>query len=137
MNPIRAATVQFNHQPGDKAANLAIIGAFTQQAVDAGVDLLIFPEMCVTGYWHVRQLSREQIDALAEPVPDGPTSAALLRMSKDTGMTIGVGLIERDADGRLFNSFIVAMPDGSHACHRKLHCFISEHMASEIGRAHV
>ena len=130
MNPIRAATVQFNHQPGDKVANLAIIGAFTQQAVDAGVDLLIFPEMCVTGYWHVRHLSREQIDALAEPVPDGPTSAALLRMSKDTGMTIGVGLIERDADGRLFNSFIVAMPDGSHACHRKLHCFISEHMAS-------
>jgi len=41
-----------------------------------------------------------------------------------------VGFIERGDDGRLFNSYVVAMPDGRTACHRKLHCFINEHMSS-------
>ena len=130
MNPLRAAAVQFNHRPGDKDANLAIVRAFAQRAQEAGVDVLVFPEMCITGYWHVRDLSRDEVDALAEPVPGGPSSQVLLSLSQETGMTIGAGLIERDADGRLFNSYIVAMPDGSHACHRKIHCFISEHMDS-------
>lgn len=51
-------------------------------------------------------------------------------MSRQSGMVIGAGLIERDEQGRLFNAYLVAMPDGTFACHRKLHCFISEHMCS-------
>ena len=38
--------------------------------------------------------------------------------------------IEKADDGALYNSYVVAMPDGEIACHRKLHCFISEHMDS-------
>jgi predicted amidohydrolase len=45
-------------------------------------------------------------------------------------MTIGAGLIELGADDRLYNSYVVAMPDGNVAVHRKLHCFISEHLSS-------
>jgi predicted amidohydrolase len=45
-------------------------------------------------------------------------------------MTIGAGLIELADDGTLYNTYVVAMPDGNVARHRKLHCFISEHMAS-------
>jgi predicted amidohydrolase len=45
-------------------------------------------------------------------------------------MTIGAGLIELADDGTLYNTYIVAMPDGKAERHRKLHCFISEHMAS-------
>jgi predicted amidohydrolase len=45
-------------------------------------------------------------------------------------MTIGVGLVEIDAGGALYNSYVVAMPDGSWRCHRKLHCFVSPHMQS-------
>jgi predicted amidohydrolase len=45
-------------------------------------------------------------------------------------MSIGAGLIERDEHGTLFNSYVVAMPDGRYACHRKLHAFISEHISS-------
>ena len=39
-------------------------------------------------------------------------------------------IVERSEDGRLFNTYLVGMPDGSHARHRKLHCFISGHMDS-------
>ncbi len=130
MSPIRVASVQFNHKPGDKAANLATIREFVGAAKSQDVDLIVFPEMCVTGYWHVRNLDRIGVEALAEPVPDGETTKALLELAKETGMTMGAGLIERDSEGKLFNSYVVAMPDGRHACHRKLHTFISEHMES-------
>lgn len=130
MKPIRAAAVQFNHVPGDKAANLQTVAKFVEQAASQKVDLLVFPEMCLPGYWHVRNLSRKEVEQLAEPVPDGPCSQQLLEHATRTGMTIGAGLIEIGADGKLYNSFVVAMPDGNFATHRKLHCFISEHMSS-------
>ncbi len=133
MKEIRAASVQFQHRPGDKEFNLGRVREFVGQAAAQGVDLIVFPEMCLTGYWHVRRLSREEIEALAEPVPDGRLSRELLELSRATGMTIGAGLIELGSDGKLYNSYAVAMPDGSCACHRKLHTFISGHMESGSG----
>lgn len=130
MKDLRAASVQFQHHAGDKAANLAIMEAFVQQAARQQVDVIVFPEMCITGYWHVRHLSRTEVDALAEPVPEGPSCQRVRHLARQHGMTIAVGLIERAADGALYNTCLVAMPDGQAAQHRKLHCFISPHMAS-------
>jgi predicted amidohydrolase len=130
MLPIRAASVQFNHRPGDKSANLETIRRFVRLAAERDVDLLVFPEMCITGYWHVRKLARADIVELSEPVPDGPATQSLLALARESGMTIGAGLIERSEDGTLYNTYVVAMPDGTHASHRKLHCFINPHMAS-------
>jgi len=130
MKALRAAAVQFNHQPGDKAANFAIIRSFVGLAASRDVDLLVFPEMCITGYWHVRKLTRDAILELAERVPDGPSTQQLIRLAKETGMTLGAGLIEHGPDNELYNTYVVTMPDGRTGRHRKLHCFISEHMAS-------
>ncbi len=130
MDSLRAAAVQFNHAPGDKAYNLGRIKAFASEAHVKGVDLLVFPEMCITGYWHVRKLSRQAIEALAEPVPGGESTQALLALASAYGMTIGAGLIERADDGTLYNTYVVALPDGNVVQHRKLHCFISAHMVS-------
>jgi len=130
MRDIRAASVQFNHTPGDKAANLGRIRSFVDEAAEQKIDLLVFPEMCITGYWHVRNLSRPEIQALAEPAPAGPSTQELIALATKRGMTIGAGLIEQGDDGKLYNTYVVAMPDGQTAHHRKLHCFISEHMAS-------
>lgn len=130
MSPLRVATVQLNHRAGDKAGNFQLIESFVRSAAQQGVELIVFPEMCVTGYWHVRNLDRPDIEALAEAIPHGETTRALLALSKETKMSIGAGLIERDVDGRLYNSYVVAMPNGKWARHRKLHTFISEHMDS-------
>ena len=130
MKNLRAASVQFQHAPGDKEANLARVRTFAVRAAEQDVDLIAFPEMCLTGYWHVRKLSREEVAALAEPVPDGASTQALLALAEKHGMTIGAGLIERARGGALYNSYVVAMPDGRTACHRKLHTFISEHLRS-------
>ena len=101
-----------------------------EEAAQRDVELIVFPEMCITGYWHVRKLSREEIAELAEPVPNGPSTEVLLELAREHTMTIGAGLIEKGEDGDLYNSYVVAMPDGRTACHRKLHTFISEHMKS-------
>ncbi len=130
MKNIRAAAVQFQHSSGDKSANLNKIQAFVERAAARGVELIAFPEMCITGYWHVRNLSREEIEELAEPVPSGPSTKLLLSLSVEHKMTIGAGLIERAEDGSLYNSYVVAMPDGYTACHRKLHTFISAYLKS-------
>lgn len=130
LQTLRAASVQFQHRPGDKAANLRTIDAFVDRAAEDGVELLVFPEMCITGYWHVRRLERAEIERLAEPVPEGPSTAFLVERARRNGMTIGAGLVERDDDGTLYNGYVVAMPDGRTVCHRKLHTFISPHMAS-------
>ena len=61
---IRAGVVQFEHADGDKEANLATIADFVDRAAVAGVQLLVFPECCVTGYWFLRNWSRETISAV-------------------------------------------------------------------------
>ena len=109
---------------------MVALRSFVAQAVVEKVGLVVFPEMCITGYWHVRNLSREEIDDLAEPVPDGPSTEALLTLASENNISIGAGLIERGDDGQLYNAYVVAMPDGRTVCHRKLHTFISEHMDS-------
>ena len=123
MRNIRVASVQFEHTAGDKAANLAKIERFAAQAASQQVDILAFPECCVTGYWFLRNLSRADLLALAEPVPDGPSTRALLDLSRRLGMTIGAGFVERDGAGAMYNTYVVAMPDGTWRRHRKIHAF--------------
>jgi predicted amidohydrolase len=128
MRNIRVAAVQFQHAPGDKGANLAAIERFVVQARERGAEIIAFPECCISGYWHLRKLSRPELAALAEPLPGGPAAQRLLALSSEHGMTIGAGLVERDGD-HLYNSYFVAMPDGRWARHRKLHVFVSQHLA--------
>ena len=125
MRDIRVATVQFQHQPGNKDYNLGCVRQFVAEAAQKKVEIIAFPEMCLTGYWHVRKLSRDQFAALAEPVPSGPCTRELLRLSREHRMTIGAGLIERGDDGKFYNAYVVAMPDGRWVVHHKLHVFVS------------
>lgn len=130
MNTLRTAVVQFQHVPGDKAANLATVTSFAERAAAQGVRILAFPEMCLTGYWHCVDLPREGWVELAEPVPNGPSSQGLLALARRHDMVIGAGLVELGEDGRIFNTYVVAMPDGRVERHRKLHAFESEHVSS-------
>ena len=130
MRNITVAAVQIEHKAGDKLTNLARVRHWVEQAARRGVELIVFPECCVTGYWFLRHLDRDGIASLAEPVPQGPTSQALLGLAAEHRMTIGAGFVEAGDDGNFYNSYVVAMPDGGLQCHRKLHTFVSRHMAS-------
>lgn len=127
---LKLGTVQFHHRANDKAHNLSVVERLAREAAASGVKILAFPEMCVTGYWHVRNLDREELDALAEAVPDGLSTKRAMALAAELDMAIGIGLIERGENARLFNSYVFCQPDGSFACHRKLHAFENEHIAS-------
>jgi predicted amidohydrolase len=131
MNSLNAAAVQFESSPGDKRANLDKISAFVEEARRRSVELAVFPECCISGYWYVRNLTVEQLRELAEPAISGPSSCALAEMSRSSGIVIGAGFIELDTDGRMYNTYVVAMPDGAMHRHRKLHAF--EHDAISCG----
>lgn len=133
MRDIRVASVQFEHAPGDKAANFAKIRHFVSEAAAQGVAIIAFPECCITGYWFLGDLNREEFAALAEPIPAGPSTQELLSLSRESGLTIGAGLVEAGEDGRFYNAYVVAMPNGECHVHRKLHAFVSEHISSGAG----
>jgi len=88
MTTIRAAAVQFEHASGDKRANLAKISKFVAQAANEDVQIITFPECCITGYWFLRHLPREQFAELAEPVPDGPSTRAIVELATQYRMTV-------------------------------------------------
>jgi len=129
MKNLKVASVQFEHAAGDKSANFAKIEAFVEQAHQQDVDVVVFPECCITGYWFLRHLTRDALADLAEP-SDGPSAARLLSLSRRTGMMIGAGLVEKTADDRMFNTYLVASPDGRLHSHRKLHAFVSPYIDS-------
>ena len=128
MRNIRVAAAQFEHVSGDKPANLAKIAAMAAAAADKNVEILACPECCIAGYWFLRKPTRDELAALAEPVFAGPSSQSLLALARQFGMTIGAGLVKA-ADGRFYNSYVVAMPDGRMVRHRKLHAFVNPHLA--------
>ncbi|KPK37464.1 MAG: acyltransferase [Phycisphaerae bacterium SG8_4] len=129
MKNIRVASVQFEHAAGDKQANLAKIESYVAEAAGQGVELIVFPECCITGYLFMRQLTKEQLEAMAEPVFYGPSSQTLTALATEHNVTIGAGLVEMADDGKMYNTYVVAMADGQFRRHRKIHCFISEHLS--------
>jgi len=128
---LRVASVQFESSPVDKETNFRKIETFVERAAQQSVRLIVFPECCITGYWFIRNLSLQALEHLAEPIFTGPGSRRLIELAKKYGMTIGAGLVEAGLAGEFYNSYVVALPDGSAQRHRKLHAF--EHQSIRSG----
>ena len=92
--------------PGDVAANLETISRATAQAARRGVELLIFPECFLTGYYNevgvegiARQVNRDVV-------------AALQAVARSNGTAILVGCYEARRSG-IFNAALLFGMDGS------------------------
>jgi predicted amidohydrolase len=129
MNPIKISAVQFENKSGDKAYNLSIIESLTERAAKEGASAVAFHECSITGYSFARHLSREQLAAVAEPVPEGPSVQRLIGISRRYGIAVLAGLFERDADGRLYNTYVCVDEEGFIASFRKLHPFINPNLS--------
>jgi predicted amidohydrolase len=128
VREIRVAAVQFEVRDGDKEYNLGVIESLAARAAAEGAELACFNECCISGYTWLQTLTREQLEAVAEPVPGGASTERLACMARTLGIAIGAGLVEREGE-RLYNCFAVVSPEGFVARHRKLHAFISPHLA--------
>ncbi len=116
---MRVGYYQNNPDFGKVADNLDRIG---HQLEEAEADLLVLPELCASGYQFI---SHDEVQALAEPVPDGPTTKRLLDFAKRRQVVIVGGLPER-AGTVYYNSAVAVGPQGFIGCYRKTHLFFEE-----------
>lgn len=85
-------------------------------------DLLVCPELATTGYLY---LDREELRAVAEPVPSGPSVTRLAKAARETRRAIVFGIAER-AGEKIYNSAVAIQADGPVVCYRKAHLFDTE-----------
>ncbi|HEY2941900.1 MAG TPA: nitrilase-related carbon-nitrogen hydrolase, partial [Vicinamibacteria bacterium] len=127
MRDVRVGAAQFEHRDADKAYNLGRIEALTAQAARQGADVVSFHECSVTGYTFLRRLDRAALARLAEPVPGGPSTAALIEIARARGVVIMAGLIESSGD-QLYKTYLTVGPEGFITRFRKLHPFVNRHI---------
>ncbi len=128
MREIRIAAAQFEARDRDRDFNFGRMEALTRQAVDQGAEIVSFHECCIPGYTFLQELSRDQITELAEAVPEGPSSRRLAALARRFGVGLLAGLVERDGD-RLYNTYLACDSQGFVSKFRKLHAFVSPHLA--------
>ncbi len=109
---MKVSLAQKKHRLGDKEHNLGII---EETAASTDSDLLVFPEMFLTGYG-IGDLYWTE----AEEIP-GPSSQRISDIVVENDTTIICGMPERPSPdiGRLYNSALVATPDGKLDAYRK------------------
>ena len=109
---MKVTLAQKKHRIGDKEYNLKTVEE-TAASTDSG--LLVFPEMFLTGY-----MLGDRYWNLAEEIP-GPSSLRISDAARENDTTIICGMPERPTPdiGRLYNSALVATPDGKLGSYRK------------------
>jgi len=128
MKKIKIATAQFENRSGDKEYNLKMIEQLSEQAAKTGADVISFHECSITGYTFARNLSYEQMLALSENIPNGPSVAALIGFAKKYGIVILAGLFEKDENDDLYKAYVCVDGNGLISSHRKLHPFINPYI---------
>jgi predicted amidohydrolase len=124
---VSIACINFCPEWGDKAANLSKIKTFAKQAADQGNNIIVFPELALTGYECSETsdsgkksctMHKEQ----AEIVP-GPSTNELIDLASDLDVYIIFGMPEQDTANPdlLYISSVVIGPEGLLGTYRKLH----------------
>jgi predicted amidohydrolase len=117
------AALQLAPVLGDVAGNRVRAAAAIQQALDAGADLVVLPELVTSGYVF------ETVDELRAVAIPGDHEIfadwAALAASRPGAVIVG-GFAELGGDGELYNSAAVVDSSGVRAIYRKVHLWDQE-----------
>lgn len=113
---VRVAAVQMQPALLDVPANLKRVLESATQAAARGARLIVFPEMALSGY----AITPDEAQAVAQVIP-GPATESLRATCADRGAAVVVGMLERDADGTLYNASVLVDEHGVRAAYRKTH----------------
>ncbi|MDI9542058.1 MAG: carbon-nitrogen hydrolase family protein [Desulfomonilia bacterium] len=109
---IKAAAIQMCAEVGNIAANLDKASRLIDEAAARGARMIILPEFFPSAMAFHPAL----LDAAFEP--DGKARELLVSKARRFQAFVGGSYIE-ERDGQRYNTFVLAMPDGSTASHDK------------------
>ncbi|CEH29067.1 carbon-nitrogen hydrolase family protein [Aneurinibacillus migulanus] len=122
------ALAQIPCREGDKEANLQEIEQAIEEAHTQGADILVLPEIILTGFVH-----REALRMLAE-TRDGESMARIRRKLADFPLYLVYSFPELGSDGEVYNTTCFLQKDGTPlAYYRKTHLFAGEKKITKPG----
>ncbi len=129
MRDIRVAAAQFENRDNDPSYNLGRVRELARRAVEQGAEIVSFHEGCIPGYTWIQPLDKQRLLEVAEPVPDGPSIAELIRIAREFDVVVMAGLFERDDEDKVYNCYVTVGPDGYITKFRKLHPFVNANLS--------
>ncbi len=123
---VTVGVAQLESVPLDTDANLAKIDEQLRIAGEQGVELLVLPELAVTG-----MTLADGIWEVAEPL-DGPVVQALKGLAAEHGIDIATSVVEA-ADGEIYNTAVYINSQGTVLSGRKLHPPMAERARFALG----
>ncbi len=129
LKEFNVALAQISCKVGDKKHNLNVMKKNIRQAKDKDANLVVFPELALTGY-----MCRDLVYELAEPIPEGPSIRQLEEVTKKEDIHVIFGMLERSEKARatLYNTAVLLGPSGFIGKYRKTH--LPTHSAFEEKR---
>jgi len=116
MKPISLLLAQTGPRLGNKERNLKQISEQAAKARKKNVDLLVFPELHLTGY-----TMRDEVSHLAESIP-GPSTRKIEKVAREHGVHIIFGMPEEsEVKGVIHNTAVFVGPKGLIGRYRKIH----------------
>jgi predicted amidohydrolase len=114
---IKIALAQISCKREDKAENIKIMEKTVAKAKKQGANLVIFPELALTGY-----VVRDQIYQIAEPIP-GPSTKTTENIAKKAKVHIVFGMPElsEKTKATIYNTAVLVGPEGFIGKYRKIH----------------
>ena len=116
MKPVGLLLAQTGPKVGNKERNLRQISEQAAKARKKNVDLLIFPELHLTGY-----TMRDEVSHLAESIP-GPSTRKVEKVAKEHSVHVIFGMPEEsEVKGVIHNTAVFVGPKGLIGRYRKIH----------------
>jgi predicted amidohydrolase len=114
---IKIALAQISCKRENKTENIKKIKELTEKAKTHGADLIIFPELSLTGY-----IIRDQVYEMAETIP-GPSTKKIEEIAKKTNLHIIFGMAElsQKTKATVFNTAVFIGPKGLIGKYRKMY----------------
>lgn len=125
LNEVTIACVNFTTAWGDKETNLERIKDFVARAAKEGADIILFPELALTGYDNGSGVKMHKENA--ETIP-GPSTNAIAELTRKLGVYVIVGIPEKSKENPdvFYNSAAVIGPEGVIGSYAKLMPFGNE-----------
>src|SRR5512147_1086394 len=130
MRELNVAVVQMAVKFNDVEGNLMAISEWIRRvATEQKVDLIVFPELCTTGY----ECGVRFVD-FAQRIP-GPSTNLIAQRASDFGVHVAFGIASKEkVESVLYNAAVIVGPDGDMVGdYRKVHLKGEERLAFRAG----